>query len=67
MNGAPLNGTRKLPTPGNLAAVMDRSFWQVKLPASSITDAHTPSGPVYGLRTTDGGALLFYAEPPSSP
>jgi hypothetical protein len=41
---------------------MDRAFWQGKLPASSVTDAHTPSGPVYGLRTTDGGALLFYAD-----
>ena len=57
-----LDGTGQLPNPGNLADLMDRAFWQGKLPASSVTDAHSPSGPVYGLRTTDGGALLFYAD-----
>jgi len=57
-----LDGAGPLPNPGNLADVMDRGFWQGKLPASSVTDAHTPSGPVYGLRTSDGGALLFYAD-----
>jgi hypothetical protein len=62
LDGTAMNGTAQLPNPGNLADVMDRSFWQGKLPASSVTDAHTPSGPVYGLRTTDGGALLFYAD-----
>ena len=62
MNGTVMNGAAQLPNPGNLADVMDRAFWQGKLPASTITDAHTPSGPVYGLRTTDGGALLFYAD-----
>jgi len=62
LDGTAMNGTAQLPNPGNLADLMDRAFWQGKLPASSVTDAHTPSGPVYGLRTTDGGALLFYAD-----
>ena len=62
LDGTAMNGTGQLPNPGNLADLMDRAFWQGKLPASSVTDAHTPSGPVYGLRTTDGGALLFYAD-----
>ena len=55
-------GGGQVPNPGNLADLMDRSFWLGKLPASSVSDTHTPSGPVYGLRTTDGGALLFYAD-----
>jgi hypothetical protein len=62
LDGTAMNGTTQLPNPGNLTDVMDRAFWQGKLPASSVTDAHAPSGPVYGLRTTDGGALLFYAD-----
>jgi hypothetical protein len=62
LDGTAMNGTAQLPNPGNLADLMDRAFWQGKLPASSVTDAHAPSGPVYGLRTTDGGALLFYAD-----
>jgi hypothetical protein len=58
-----LNGAGPLPDPGNLADVMDKAFWQRKLPASSVTDAHAPSGDgVYGLRTSDGGALLFYTD-----
>jgi hypothetical protein len=61
LDGTSLGGTAQLPNPGNLADLMDRAFWQGKLPASSVTDAHAPSGQVYGLRTTDGGALLFYA------
>src|SRR5205823_12211851 len=34
-----------------------------RLPAgSTATDSHLPaSGPVFGLRTVNGGALLFYA------
>jgi hypothetical protein len=62
LDGMAMNGSAQLPNPGNLADVMDRAFWQAKLTASSVTDAHTPSGSVYGLRTTDGGALLFYAD-----
>jgi hypothetical protein len=55
-------GSGQVPSPGNLADLTDRSFWLGKLPASSVADTHIPSGPVYGLRTTDGGALLFYAD-----
>jgi hypothetical protein len=57
-----LDGAGPLPNPGNLADLMDRGFWQRKLPAS-VTDSHTPSaGGVYGLRTAGGGALLFYTD-----
>jgi hypothetical protein len=62
LDGTSMGGTAQLQNPGNLADLMDRAFWQGKLPASSVTDAHTASGPVYGLRTTDGGALLFYSD-----
>jgi hypothetical protein len=58
-----LDGAGPLPNPGNLADLMDRGFWQRKLPSSSVTDSHTPSaGGVYGLRTAGGGALLFYTD-----
>ena len=62
LDGTSQGGTAQLANPGNLADVMDRAFWQGKLPASSVTDAHSPSGAVYGLRTADGGALLFYTD-----
>jgi hypothetical protein len=58
-----LDAAGQLPNPGNLADLMDRAFWQGKLPASSVTDAHSPSGgAVYGLATAGGGALLFYTD-----
>jgi hypothetical protein len=59
-----LDGDGPLPNPGNLADLMDQKFWQGKLPASSVTDAHAPDAGtgVFGLRTTDGGALLFYTD-----
>jgi hypothetical protein len=59
-----LGGDGPLPNPGNLADLMDQKFWQDKLPASSVTDAHAPDAGagVFGLRTTDGGALLFYTD-----
>jgi hypothetical protein len=59
-----LDGDGPLPNPGNLADLMDQKFWQDKLPASSVTDKHAPDGGtgVFGLRTTDGGALLFYTD-----
>src|SRR5215469_5608074 len=56
-----LDGTGPLANPGNLTDLTDQGFWHRKLPASSVTDSHTPSaGGVYGLRTAGGGALLFY-------
>jgi hypothetical protein len=59
-----LDGDGPLPNPGNLADLMDQKFWRDKLPASSVTDAHAPDAGtgVFGLRTTDGGALLFYTD-----
>jgi hypothetical protein len=59
-----LDGDGPLPNPGNLADLMDQKFWHDKLPASSVTDAHAPDAGtgVFGLRTTDGGALLFYTD-----
>lgn len=51
-----------LKAPGNFADLQAKAFWQSQLPAGSAdTDAHRPGPwPVFGLRTTDGGALLFY-------
>ena len=52
-----------LANPGNLADGVDQAFWRKQLPAATITDRHTPAGgPVFGLLTTDGGALLFYTD-----
>jgi len=63
VTAASLDGMGALPNPGNLADLMDKAFWQRKLPTSAVTDAHTPSGNgVFGLRTSDGGALLFYTD-----
>jgi hypothetical protein len=59
-----LDGDGPLPTPDNLADLIDQEYWRLKLPASSVTDAHAPDAgtAVFGLRTADGGALLFYAD-----
>jgi hypothetical protein len=48
--------------PGNLADGQDLAAFKKSLPShTSITTAHSAStDPVFGLRTTDGGALLFY-------
>ena len=47
--------------PGNLADLQDEGFLQPRLPdGSTHTDGHYVSGPVFGLKTTDGGALMFY-------
>jgi hypothetical protein len=56
-------GATALAGPANLADVRDRAFWQARLPASAtVTDRHLAApGPVFGLRTTSGGALLFYS------
>lgn len=46
----------------NLNDVHDLAFWRKTMPrGSSQTDLYTTtSDPVYALRTTDGGALVFY-------
>src|SRR5487761_1075421 len=45
-----------------LADVQDLAFWRTRLPAGSVvSDSHaTTRGRVFALRTTDGGALVFY-------
>jgi len=59
-----LDGTGPLPNPGNLADLQDKAFWQHKVSDSSVTDTHAPDAGagVFGLRTADGGALLFYTD-----
>jgi hypothetical protein len=61
---AALDGTgpAALTVPANLADLRDKAFWRSRLPATAtVTDTHLPaSGPVFGLRTVNGGALLFY-------
>ena len=51
------------------AALADRSnlaSWRSALPTATITDAHAPAagsaGQTFALRTTDGGALVFYTD-----
>ena len=48
--------------PGYLADLAAQAFWQARLPARSTdSDRHSPSaGQVFGLRTANGGALLFF-------
>jgi hypothetical protein len=64
VTAAALDGTgpAALTGPANLADLRDQAFWHSRLPAgSTVTDRHLPaSGPVFGLRTVNGGALLFY-------
>ena len=52
----------KITVPGNLQDQKDQAFWRSRLPQGSTdTDTHLQApGAVYGLRTADGGALLFY-------
>jgi hypothetical protein len=56
-------GAAAIRVPGNLADEHDEAFWQSRLSARSTdSDKHLAGpGPVFGLRTKDGGAILFYA------
>jgi hypothetical protein len=57
LDGAP--GTVK--DPGNLADLQNEAYFRTRLPdGSTVTDRHYASGPVLGLRTAGGGALMFY-------
>jgi len=60
---ASLDGTTN---PGNLADRADQKLWQGKVPGGTVTDAHTAAagadGQEFALRTTDGGALVFYTD-----
>jgi hypothetical protein len=53
-----------LASPANLADRLDEAFWRKQIPAAAVTDRHAPAPgtPVFGLATTDGGALLFYTD-----
>jgi hypothetical protein len=64
LTAASLDGAGPLPDPGNLADRLDLEFWRAKLPAASVSGRHAPAsgGQVFGLRTADGGALLFYTD-----
>jgi hypothetical protein len=58
-----LDGGGPVRNPGNLEDLSDQAFWRGRLPTKGAdTDTHAP-GPdgVFGLRTLDGGALLFYS------
>jgi hypothetical protein len=46
----------------DLGDLHDKAFWHSRLPPGSTElDQHQVSpGPIYALRTTDGGALIFY-------
>lgn len=47
--------------PGNLADLQDQASFRPRLPdGSADTDRHYVSGPVFGLKTVGGGALMFY-------
>jgi len=46
---------------GNLADLRDQVYFQSRLPAGSAdTDQHDTAGLVFALKTTSGGALVFY-------
>jgi hypothetical protein len=62
VTAAPLDGTvSAIKPPGNLVDLQDQAFWRSRLPAESTDrDAHQAvPGSVFGLRTRDGGAVLF--------
>jgi hypothetical protein len=59
-------GTGAVGDPGNLADRADQKFWQGKVPGGTVTNAHAAAagadGQEFALRTTDGGALVFYTD-----
>ena len=65
---ASLDGTGQpaIADPGNLADRSDQKTWQGKVTGGTVTDTHTTpagaNGQEYALRTTDGGALVFYTD-----
>ena len=49
--------------PGNLADRLDQAFWKQRLPTATVTDRHAATADyVFGLSTTNGGALVFYTD-----
>jgi hypothetical protein len=62
VTAASLDGHGPVANPGNLSDLHDQAFWRGRLSATgtdSVRHATAP-GAVLGLRTADGGALLFY-------
>ena len=59
-------GAVTVPNPGGLPDRVDQKFWQNKLPSATVTDAHAAAtgtvGQMFALRTTNGGALVFYTD-----
>jgi hypothetical protein len=50
-------------SPGNLADRLDQAFWKQRLRSATVTDRHAPAADyVFALRTTNGGALVFYTD-----
>jgi hypothetical protein len=48
--------------PGNLADMRDETYFAAHLPPGSAAgDRHLPSGMVFAVQTTGGGALAFYS------
>lgn len=48
---------------GNLADRLDQAFWKQRLPTATVTDRHAATADyVFGLSTTNGGALVFYTD-----
>jgi hypothetical protein len=67
VTAAALDGTGNgVSDPGNLSDMADQRFWHGKLPGATVTDTHAPaagaSGQEFALRTSDGGALVFYTD-----
>ena len=67
VTAAAIDGTvNGVADPGNLSDMADQRFWRGKLPNATVTDTHAPAAGVNGqefaLRTSDGGALVFYTD-----
>jgi hypothetical protein len=66
LTAASLNGTGPIANPGNLEESANLRFWRGKLPSATVTDTHAlvagNEGKTFALRTTDGGALVFYTD-----
>jgi hypothetical protein len=59
-----LDGHGPVSNPGNLSEYSTVNEWRARLPkGSAVSDQHTQTGyGIIGLRTSDGGALLFYTD-----
>jgi hypothetical protein len=57
------SGASLAASPGNLADRLDQTFWKQRLPTATVTDRHAATADYpFALRTTDGGALVFYTD-----